>query len=158
MPRVTPSFAKNMIRRALREIVDPPPSKGDVDAIWAFFESRCAYCGSDLDRAKKGGHIDHLVPASQSAANHVSNRVLSCPDCNEKEKLDRPWEDFLRQKASDPQAYQERRDRILRWQQEHPIPPYLKDTSVSEEVARLADEAVSVFDAKVEQARSLRRF
>ena len=158
MPRVTPGFAKNMMRRALRELVDPSPSRDEISSIWAFFESRCAYCGAACDRTAKGGHIDHLISASQGGANHVSNRVLSCPNCNEKEKLDLPWEQFLEQKCSDRDLRQERKARILMWQRKHPVPPYLKVTSVFEKVGRLADAAVSAFDASVEQAREMRRF
>lgn len=42
----TVAQARNAMRRAVEQIVDPGPA--DVTALWAHFESRCAYCGVDL--------------------------------------------------------------------------------------------------------------
>jgi len=74
MPAPTPGYVKNIVRRSLREIVDPSPSKKDE---------------------YKEGHMDHLVSSSVGGSNQISNRVLSCASCNEKEKLDMPWEQFF---------------------------------------------------------------
>ncbi len=87
MPAPTPGYVKNMIRRSLRETIDPSPTKKEETRIWDFFNSECAYCGKKLRKINKEGHIDHLVPSALGGANHISNRVLSCADCNEKEKL-----------------------------------------------------------------------
>ena len=88
MPAITPGYVKNVIRRSLREIVDPSPTKEDEERIWKFFNSECAYCGKPLSKLQKQGHIDHLVPSSLGGPNHISNRVLSCATCNDAEKLD----------------------------------------------------------------------
>ena len=40
---------------------------------------RCRYCGVMPD---DGIHIDHIVPRSKGGANHPSNLVTSCIDCN----------------------------------------------------------------------------
>jgi 5-methylcytosine-specific restriction endonuclease McrA len=115
MPAITTTYAKNIIRRALRELVDPSPSKREITFLWEFFESSCAYCGSRLTRKNKEGHVDHLVAASLGGSNHISNRVLSCANCNEKEKLDKPWEQFLRHKNSDEKVLSQRTAKILEW-------------------------------------------
>src|SRR5207253_6627151 len=115
MPKTTIGYAKNIIRRALRELVDHSPSKQEVTLIWEFFESTCAYCGIHLSRKDQEGHIDHLVAASLGGSNHVSNRVLSCANCNEKEKLDQPWEQFLRHKNPNAKVFSQRRAKILEW-------------------------------------------
>lgn len=64
MPAPTPAYVKNIIRRSLREVVDPSPSKAEVKQIWEFFDSKCVYCGKELHKEKKEGHIDHLVSSS----------------------------------------------------------------------------------------------
>src|SRR5262245_55522910 len=116
MPAPTPAYAKNIIRRAFSELVDPSPKRKEMDAVWEHFGDACAYCESVLKRGAKQGHIDHLVSASQGGSNAMRNRVLSCARCNEIEKLDRPWEDFLRSKCKDEADFHTRRRRILEWQ------------------------------------------
>ena len=95
MPAITPGYVKNVIRRSLREIVDPSPTKEEEVRIWKFFNSECAYCGKPLSKPQKQGHIDHLFPSSLDGPNHISNRVLSCATCNEAEKLDGAWQEFM---------------------------------------------------------------
>ena len=146
-----------MMRRALREIVDPSPDADGVTAIWSFFDSRCAYCGAELDRSKKEGHIDHLTSASRGGLNNISNRVLSCANCNEKEKLDLPWEQFLGQKVDDPRVREARRERILAWQGQNPAPAHLTDRRTLAMVDEFAREVATFFEDRVEKARGLRR-
>ncbi len=43
MPAPTPGYVKNMIRRSLREIVDPSPTKKDEEGIWKYFDFRPDY-------------------------------------------------------------------------------------------------------------------
>ena len=104
MPTVTPGYVKNVIRRSLREIVDPGPTKEGEERIWKFFNSECAYRGKPLSKLQKQGHTDHLVPPSLDGLNYISNRVLSCATCNEADKLDGAWQEFMVQKNRDPAA------------------------------------------------------
>jgi len=46
--RNTVSQAKNLMRRAVAEIVDPSPT--DVGPVWDYFENHCAYCGAAKTR------------------------------------------------------------------------------------------------------------
>lgn len=109
----TPGFTKNMVRRSLRVIIDPEPSATDIRRLREYFQDQCAYCGVVL--AKGFGDIDHLVSAAQGGSNGLSNRVLSCGNCNAREKRDRPWLEFLREKSTDAPTYAARETRILNW-------------------------------------------
>lgn len=156
MPALTSAQIKNFVRRSLRELVDPSPNKDAVTTIWAFFENRCAYCNCVLLRENKEGHIDHLVSASQAGANHISNRVLSCAKCNEKEKLDRDWREFLRSKAPADEDFRSREARILRWVESaaaaHPLDPAL----IAEAFAA-ASEVNELFDSRYKALRQRAR-
>lgn len=150
----TPGYVKNIIRRSLREIVDPSPCKKDVQIIWEFFNSECAYCGKKLRKGHKEAHIDHLVSSSYGGANQLCNRVLSCATCNEKEKLDKPWEEFLAQKCSSKQIEAERKSKILQWQKKHK--EYLLGKDILSKIKSLADDVAVCYDEKVDQVRKLR--
>ena len=117
MPTATTSYTKNVICRSIRELVDPSPKRKEIDQIWTFFRSRCAYCDRELSRKSKEGHIDHLVPSSRGGTNHISNRVLSCAPCSEKEKRDLNWKDFLKEKEPNLGRCRKNKNKISEWQQ-----------------------------------------
>jgi len=154
MPAPTPGYVKNMIRRSLREIIDPSPTKDDVEKIWRFFDSKCTYCGKPLNKLKKEGHIDHLFPASLDGPNHISNRVLSCAACNEAEKLDGDWQEFILRKNQDTEVVRTRVARIREWQKLNGKPVLDKDKL--REISRLSDLTAEYYDVQVEKARRLR--
>lgn len=112
MPRMSAGLAKNHIRRALRAVIDPEPSKQAVRRLWEYFKSCCAYCGRRLEKALRHGHIDHLV---HDGPNHLSNRVLACSTCNGDEKREGPWLGFLRKKAGTRKVFLVRKKRIEDW-------------------------------------------
>lgn len=153
MPKVTTAYVKNVIRRSFREIIDPPPDKDAVSKIWAFFNSMCAYCGTPLDRLKKEGHIDHLISASQKGPNHLGNRVLSCATCNEKEKLDLPWESFLQAKLKDESVFQNRKRKILEWLDKNKTIP--QNAQVLKEIDALANDVAEYFESRVKKAKEI---
>lgn len=111
MPVLSTAQIKNYVRRSFKEMVDPSPDKIEIEKIWDFFESRCAYCNKELKQGNKEAHIDHLISASKGGGNNISNRVLSCANCNEKEKLDQDWEIFLNAKCSAGE-YKKRSEKI----------------------------------------------
>jgi hypothetical protein len=157
MPAVTTAYVKNVINRGLSELVDPSPTKGDQASIWQHFNSCCAYCGTTLDRAAKEGCIDHLVPASKRGANSIGNRVLACGPCNDTEKLDQPWEPFLRSKSKSDAVFDARRQRIVAWQTRHPIGDEVYHQSVRDAASEKALEVIRVFDEKVRELQQLVR-
>lgn len=157
MPPVSTAFAKNVVRRALMQVADPAPDRRQQLLIWDFFASACAYCGRAISKQSKEGHIDHLVSASLGGRNHIANRVLSCAPCNEKEKRDAHWEDFLRVKCGDESLLAERRARIEEWQRLNA----LEDTEEAVTLRALAEASAAevhrLFDEKVVAIRESRR-
>ena len=115
MAQVGPPQARNAIRKALWSVLDRRPRKSEVDALWVFFESKCAYCGTQLDRSKREGHIDHLLAAASRGSNHISNCVLACGRCNGDNKREMAWELFLRSINKNDDDFALRRDRIMNW-------------------------------------------
>ena len=154
MPAPTPGYVKNIIHRSLREIVDHSPAKKDVERIWKFFDNECAYCGRPLRRLLKEGHIDHLLPASLDGPNHISNRVLSCATCNEAEKLDGSWQEFILRKNQDPDVIRRHIAKIHEWQKLNGEP--LFDKNKLREINRLSELAAAYYDVRVREARKLR--
>ena len=55
MPKPSPGYVRNMIRRSFREAIDPGPNKKAVDAVWKHFRKRCAFCDMRLRRLLKQG-------------------------------------------------------------------------------------------------------
>lgn len=125
------------MRRAVEEIVDPGPRR--VDDLWTHFGALCAYCGRELDRSRREGHVDH---ADARGGNQLGNLVLACGSCNGDEKRDEPWREFLRRKTSDDGEFADREARILAWFELHPRLP----ASASLEVARLRGEIEGLID------------
>jgi len=154
MPAPTPGYIKNMIRRSLREVVDPSPSKSDERKMWEFFNSECAYCGKKIRKENKEGHIDHLISCSKGGSNQITNRVLSCASCNEKEKLDMYWEEFLAQKNPDKNILTKRKEKILAWQRLHKQVSFNK--KILEKIESISDKLVAYYDKKVRYIRGLR--
>jgi ribosomal protein L24E len=111
--KLTPAQVKNLMRRGLRFLVDPEPEKEDKRRVWDFFRGSCAYCGKQLTDGE--GDTDHLVSASLGGANALANRVLSCKPCNAEDKRDRDWIEFLKEKCTSPNIFQERESRIRKW-------------------------------------------
>lgn len=114
--KVSPSQAKNYIARSLRAVADPHPSSIALQELWKHFNSQCAYCGLELRTGSEEASYDHLLP---DGGNHLGNIVLACGRCNEYEKLNKNWEEFLREKAKTSKLYVERHSRILDWKKIH---------------------------------------
>lgn len=150
MPRVTPSMAKNTIKRSLRSIVDRELTDSEKSEIWQYFTDKCAYCGKKLARAGREGHIDHLVPTTRGGTNHISNRVLSCPQCNGDEKREKKWQYFLNRKISDLKNRKERIQRIQDWVTKHSHGKKPIDENI---LQRQFDNVCKAFDAAVDSLK-----
>jgi hypothetical protein len=151
MPKMTPGYAKNTMRRTLRAVIDPEPSALEIAKLWEYFGSVCAYCECPLRRGNREGHVDHLI---SGGTNHISNRVLSCPACNGDEKRDEDWLVFLQKKTLDQQIFRARRNRIESW----------NESTKSQEQSRIdaqvqieIDRAISAFDNAVANLRQMRQ-
>lgn len=150
MAAISPSYVRNIIGRSFREIIDPSPSKNEEREIWAFFESKCAYCGKPISE-KKQGHIDHLMPSTLDGQNNISNRVLSCATCNESEKRDMIWVEFLLKK--NPTEYKTRSAKIHEWQKLHPEILISKELILK--IEQLSKRVILIYDTSIAEARRL---
>lgn len=155
MPKDTPSLAKNKMRRSLAAIFDPRPSKAEVEELWAYFESRCAYCGTSINRDSRTGHLDHLVLSSEGGSNNVHNHALSCARCNGDEKREESWLSFLDQKAESPQVFDARKKKIENWLAEAPASSLSPENAARAEA--IIERAIANFEESVEEMRALRR-
>ena len=135
--RYSHAQARNIMRRAIEEIVDPGPTS--IDPLWEWFESLCAYCGVALVRGDRDAHTDH---AERGGGNHIGNLVLACGRCNGDEKRDTDWRTFLEPKAPDQATFALRERRILDWKAAHPKP--VRDYSL--EVTELRQRAESLVE------------
>jgi hypothetical protein len=138
--RYSHAQARNIMKRAIDEIVDPGPTS--IDPLWEWFESLCAYCGVALARGDRDAHTDH---AERDGGNHIGNLVLACGRCNGDEKRDMDWRTFLELKAPDPATFALRERRILDWMAANPK----LEREYSPEVADLRQQA----EALVEEFR-----
>jgi hypothetical protein len=145
----TVSQAKNRMHRTLKEILDPGPHS--VDAVWEHFESRCAYCGKELSRDHRDGHVDHADP---DGGNGLGNLVLACGSCNGDEKREESWQSFLRRKTPDDALFAEREQCIRAWLDQHPR----RSLEDSPEIARAREEIedlIEEFAAKCAELKEL---
>jgi hypothetical protein len=101
--------------RCLRGIVDPYPTKSAAALVWEFFESKCAYCGHEMNRSDRKGHQDHLIAFTHGGTNDLGNYVLACGECNGDEKLAEHWETYLRRKNADDATFLDRKAKIEKW-------------------------------------------
>ena len=113
---MTPSQARNAIKRSLKALIDPKITKADKTIIWQYFENSCAYCGCELIPNERKAHIDHVIPEAEGGSNRLCNLILSCSTCNGDEKREMPWQDFLAIKQdSKSEAYKRRYHKIMSW-------------------------------------------
>ncbi|MBA3961562.1 MAG: HNH endonuclease [Chthoniobacterales bacterium] len=112
-----PAWVKNVARRVLWTAFDKDITTQERSAMKTFFGSKCAYCNEALVRR---WHADHLVSVHKSGSNHAANRVPSCPRCNEQEKREMDWLEFLVLKCGDDsEAFRSRKKKIDEWQATH---------------------------------------
>jgi hypothetical protein len=150
----TPSFAKNIIARSLRTLVDPSPTSSELRRLADHFSHRCAFCETMLHSRPKDAQLDHLDP---NGSNGVWNRVYACENCNEKEKRDMPWKDFLRSKATNPTDYSRHEALILTWIQSNAANKVELDHEWNRIIKSEIETVTTAFDAAVARIRALRQ-
>lgn len=154
MPKDTPSMAKNKMRRSLVAIYDPYPTKTEVNELWVYFESRCAYCGEHIERESRTGHLDHLVPSSEGGSNNIHNHALSCARCNGDEKREESWSTFLASKIESHSVHEERKTKIEHWLTL--TPTQINSQTQATESEAIIKEAIENFEDSVNKMRALR--
>ncbi len=123
MPQV--STAANIMDRAARAIVSADLTKSQKLAIREYFEWCCAYCGKKVRR----GDFDHLDGRLE---NGPRNRVLSCQKCNQQEKRERPWREFLAEKCESDTVLTSRTKRIEDWVARWPVREALSSPEIEQ--------------------------
>lgn len=111
--KLSSAQVKNLMRRGLRQLVDPDVEPADRLKVYVYFDYACAYCAHAI--APNAGDLDHLISAAKGGTNHLSNRVLSCKPCNAEQKRDTDWLEFIRTKTDDPAVLQQRVTKIQDW-------------------------------------------
>lgn len=155
MAKDTPSMAKNKMRRCLKAILDPHPSKAEEDAIWKYFDSQCAYCGMKIDRNSRTGHLDHVLPDSEGGTNSIFNLVLACSRCNGDEKREESWKSFLKKKTQTASEFETRRAVITQWLSNKSTIEF--DAEEKERIEKIITSAIESFDAAVIKLRQVRK-
>lgn len=148
--KLTPSQIKNLMRRGLRLLVDPEPNAEEKRKCIEFFGHTCAYCGEAIE--KSHGDLDHLVPAALGGRNNISNRVFSCKPCNAKQKRDKHWEEFLKEKHGFGPSFDAMHQKILGWVAASGAVPPMSDALLQV----LEEEGAKVTAAYDEACRKVR--
>lgn len=151
----TPSMAKNKIRRSLLAIIDPHPGRAEIDELWGYFQSSCAYCGILISRIARNGHLDHVVSSALGGSNCIHNHVLACARCNGDDKREEFWESFLARKVTDPALAAARHAQISNW-----LARSATVSAAPQLIARvdaIIDRALADFDVAVGELRALRK-
>ena len=156
MAKVTPSMAKNQIKRSLVQIIDAHPNNVQKQQIWRHFDYKCAYCGIVIDPKSRKGHLDHLLAMKEGGSNDIYNFVLACNICNGDEKREMAWLEFLTNKCKElpDTIYTERLEKIENWQQQSVIGQL--DDQLLAQIDNIIKVAHANFEQSVEQMRALR--
>ena len=150
---MTPSQARNAVKKCLKALIDPKPKKQDKNKIWAYFNNKCAYCGDTLTQESRKGHIDHLYSEMKGGSNRLSNLVLTCATCNGDEKRESNWKEFLAEKCGgDSKSYRERSTQIANWVEINGGQPIL----TKKEIHILSSEFVKINQILTESVEKLR--
>lgn len=144
-----------MIRRSLRALFDPYPSKTDKEKLWQYFNSSCAYCGALLERSSRLAHADHLAASSLGGSNSIYNHVLSCHICNGDEKREEHWLSFLARKVTDPALAAQRRRHIEGWLARGETNNTLTSENLVEATS-IIEQTIECYNRAVVKLRSLR--
>ena len=148
-------MAKNKMRRCFKAILDPHPTKQEENQLWAYFNSACAYCGKEIERKSRTGHLDHVVSSSEGGSNSIFNHVLSCATCNGDEKREENWLNFLLKKSKTDHERLERGNNIRQWLANAPEKPS-SDSQTLVLAKEIMAHAIVEFEAAVEKLRALR--
>jgi hypothetical protein len=138
------------MRRFLRGIPDPEPSRDEFAELWQFFENRCAICNRSLTRALREGRHGFAEPGARRA---IGNRILLCLPCTWKREKNEWWRNLLRRIMRDPADYVQRATKIEQWQRRHPLPDPPESPRIESCHAR-AELALADFTAACQDLRA----
>jgi hypothetical protein len=87
-------------RRSTRRIALLPVTRAAIDARFALWDNRCAFCGVDAAHQRNHGRerltVEHVLALTKGGLDEASNIIPACTACNSS-KNNSPIEDWYRQ-------------------------------------------------------------
>jgi 5-methylcytosine-specific restriction endonuclease McrA len=87
-------------RRASRRAALHPVTRAQIDARFALWSNRCAFCGVDATDPRNHGRerltVEHVLALTKGGLDEASNIIPACTACNSS-KNNSPIEDWYRQ-------------------------------------------------------------
>jgi hypothetical protein len=87
-------------RRAARRAALHPVTRAQIDARFAIWDNRCAFCGVDASHERNHGRerltVEHVLALTKGGLDEASNIIPACSACNSS-KNNSPVEDWYRQ-------------------------------------------------------------
>ncbi len=100
------SRSKGSLRKEKKNGPDATLTPEQWQEIVDRFESRCAYCGIELQKGSRSKRHkltqDHVIPLSRGGTHSADNVVPACPQCNT-EKGDQTLDEWLESKNKQAQ-------------------------------------------------------
>jgi len=134
-------------------VLDPHPTKSQLAALIEHFGKNCVYCGKRIHAYPKDAQLDHI---DSDGPNNISNRAYACEDCNEKEKRDQNWRNFLKTKAESEAEYAQRERLIEQWIDLHSDVYVAMDKEAKFRLTSEIETVIASFDRTLASVRSMR--
>jgi hypothetical protein len=91
---------RKTLQRAARRQSIHPVTRQQIDARFALWQRRCAFCGVDATHERNHGRerltVDHVLALTKGGLDEAGNILPACSTCNSS-KHDSPVEDWYRQ-------------------------------------------------------------
>jgi 5-methylcytosine-specific restriction endonuclease McrA len=91
---------RNAWKRAARRAALHPVTRAQIDARFAIWGNRCAFCGADAPHQRNHGRqrltVEHVLALTKGGLDEASNIIPACSACNSS-KSNSPIEDWYRQ-------------------------------------------------------------
>jgi len=88
-------------RRSSRRAALHPVTRAQIDARFAIWDNRCAFCGADASHERNHGRerltVEHVLALTKGGLDEASNIIPACTACNSS-KHNSPVEDWYRQR------------------------------------------------------------
>jgi len=91
---------RGALRRSARRRAVHPVTRAQIDARFAIWVNRCAFCGVDATHQRNHGRerltVEHVLALTKGGLDEASNIIPACTACNSSKKSS-PIEDWYRQ-------------------------------------------------------------
>jgi hypothetical protein len=90
---------RGALRRSARRRAVHPVTRAQIDARFALWDNRCAFCGVDATHERNHGHerltVEHVLALTKGGLDEAENIIPACSTCNTS-KNNSPIEDWYR--------------------------------------------------------------